>query len=201
MLPPRCLCFSSSFTPKFSPHQLRPQTCSPSASPILVAPVALAAQKNKKAKNYRPTISNRAATFKYEILETHECGIELHGTEVKSVRDGQMNIKEAYGRVKDGELFLQNAHISGWAGAHRVFDHDPIRTRRLLLHKRMIRKLEAKQKDPGLTLIPTRAYFSDNNYLKVEIALARGKKLHDKREDLKKRDNEREIRRAMKAVL
>lgn len=182
-----------------APLSLVLQASSTSCSPRL--PTTALAATAKKRRNYRPTILNRPARFRYDISETHECGVELLGTEIKSIREGSMNLKDGYARVTDGQIFLHNVHISGWLGAHKAFNHDPLRVRRLLLHKRLIRKLAAKQTDVGLTIIPLRAYFSDNNYLKVEIGLARGKKLHDKREDLKKRDNERDMRRDLKDIL
>lgn len=159
------------------------------------------AKKTKSAKNYSPTVLNRAARHRYELLETFECGIELYGTEIKSVRQGNMNIRDGFARVKNGELFLHNVHISPWTKATAFFNHDPVRERRLLLHKKSIRKLEGKQKDKGLTLIPTKTYFSDSGYLKVEVALARGKQLHDKREDLKRRDDKRNMQRIIKATV
>lgn len=164
---------------------------------VRLSPVAHAGSKKSK-RNYSPTVINRIARFKYDILESHECGIELQGSEVKSMRQGGMNLREGYARVKDGQLYLHNVHIGAWAMAHRAYNHDPLRVRRLLLHKRIIRKLGSRQNEGGLTLIPTRAYFSSNNYLKVEIGLARGKKLHDKREDERKREVERDMRRTVK---
>lgn len=147
-----------------------------------------------------PSVENRLARNRYEFLETYECGIELLGTEIKAIRDGKMNIRQGYARVKDGELFLHNVHIAHWQNASKYFNHDPLRIRRLLLHKRSIRKLAGKQVDVGLTLVPSRCYFSPRGFLKVEIALARGKKLHDKREDIKRRDDERNVRRIMKNI-
>lgn len=148
-----------------------------------------------------PTVENRVARNRYDFVETYECGIELKGTEVKSVREGKMNIKQGYCRVKEGEIFLHNVHIAHWQNSSKFFNHEPLRVRRLLLHKRTIRKLSTKQHDPGLTIVPTRTYFNARNVLKVEIALARGKKLHDKREDIKKREQERETRRIVKSTL
>ncbi len=147
------------------------------------------------------TIENRIARMRYDFLETYECGIELLGTEIKSVRGGKMNIRQGYGRVKDGEIFLHNVHISPWELSSKYFNHDPIRPRRLLLHKRSIRKLGVQQSNPGLTIVPTRAYFNDRGFLKVEIALARGKKLHDKREEMKRREDQRNMERVVKSVL
>lgn len=171
----------------------------PSPQPyVFLTPLAFAASGKKSRKNYSPTVVNRIAHFRYDILETHECGIELLGTEIKSVREGGLNLREGYARVKDGEIFLHNVHISSWTMAHKAYNHEPLRVRRLLLHKRVIRRLEVRQTEIGLTLIPLKSYFSSNNYLKIEIGLARGKKLHDKREDEKKREADRDIKRAVK---
>lgn len=158
-------------------------------------------KKKGKRKNMSPRIENRAARFRYDILDSYECGIELQGTEVKSIRHGQMSLKEGYARVKNGELFLHNVNISGWLGSHKAFNHDPIRVRRLLLHKRFINKLDSKQSDKGLTIIPLCAYFAENGYFKLEIGLARGKKLHDKREDAKKKEAQRDIDRVVKSFV
>lgn len=158
-----------------------------------------AGQRAKKIK--APTVDNRLARNRYEFLETFECGIELLGTEIKAIREGKMNIRQGYARVKEGQLFLFNVHISHWQNASKFFNHDPLRERRLLLHKRSIRKLESKQKDAGLTIVPTRAYFNDRGFLKFEIALARGKQLHDKRETIKRRDQERDVRRIIKSTM
>lgn len=169
----------------------------PSVCPTRPATIVMRSAK-KSRRNYAPTISNRSATFQYDILKTFECGIELKGSEVKSVREGQMNLREGYARAKDGQLFLHNVHISSWSGSHSAYNHEPLRLRRLLLHKRDILKLQAEQSKQGVTLVPTKAYFSDNGYLKFEIAIARGKQLHDKRETIKRRDQDRELRRVEK---
>lgn len=159
-----------------------------------------AKKDQKKKQNTTPRIDNRIARMRYEFLQTYECGIELVGTEIKSVRQGKMNIREGYARVKDGEIFLHNVHIAQWESASGYFNHDPTRPRKLLLHKRHIRKLAVEQQKSSLTIVPTKAYFS-NRFLKVEIALARGKQLHDRREDIKKREDQRNIQRAVKASM
>lgn len=164
------------------------------------AVISMAATKGKQ-RNWAPRVDNRIARMRYEFLETYECGVELVGTEIKSVRTGKMNIREGYARVKNGELFLHNVHISPWDFASKFFNHDPTRPRKLLLHKRSIRKLESKQGDTGLTIVPISAYFNSNGYLKVEVALARGKQLHDRREDIKRRDDAREMQRVIKSTL
>lgn len=160
------------------------------------APVMLAAKRGRR--NYSPTVTNRSATFRYDLGKTYECGIELKGSEIKSVREGQMNLREGFARVKNRELFLHNVHIAAWSSAHPAYNHEPIRVRKLLLHKRDILKLADEQNKSSITLIPTKAYFSENGYLKIEIAVARGKQLRDKREDIKRRDQDRELRRVEK---
>lgn len=139
---------------------------------------------------------NKRAFFEYLVLETHEAGIELKGTEVKSIREGGVNLAESYARVNDGELFLVNCHIpeyraGGWT------NHDPRRPRKLLLHRKEIDKMVGKIELKGLTLIPLRLYFNSRGFAKVEIGICKGKKLHDKRSDMKRRDADLEIRRQM----
>ena len=138
---------------------------------------------------------NKKAFHDFEILERFEAGIVLLGTEVKALRDGLVNLDEAYGRIQDGELWLVGAHISeyerrGYAG------HEPKRKRKLLVHKREIRKLATKVKERGFTLVPLALYFK-KGLAKVEMGLCRGKKLFDKREEMKKKDAAREIHRAL----
>ncbi len=140
---------------------------------------------------------NRKARFLYEILETYEAGLELVGTEVKSIRQGKVNLQDGYAIVRGGEAFLLNVHISPYEKSGDYFNHDPRRTRRLLLHKQEIRKLIGKVEQQGLTLVPLKMYFK-RGFVKVSIALAKGKKLHDKRESIKKRDDQREMARATK---
>jgi len=141
---------------------------------------------------------NRQARYLYEILETYEAGIELRGTEVKSVRQGKANLKDGFASIRDEEVWLYNVHISPHDTASQVFNHDPRRTRKLLLHKDEIRRLIGKVEQKGLTLIPLRLYMKRGR-VKVAIALARGKKVYDKREDLKKKQDKREMERALKA--
>ncbi len=139
--------------------------------------------------------TNRKARHYYHILETIEAGMVLTGTEVKSLRDGRANMGDAHGEIKDGEAWVVSLHISPYEQASR-FNHDPLRPRKLLLSHREIHRLLVKTKEKGLTLIPLRIYFRDG-WAKIELALARGKKAHDKREDIAKRDAEREMARAM----
>lgn len=140
--------------------------------------------------------TNRKARHEYEILDTMEAGLVLTGTEVKALRDGRANLKDSYARIKDGEAFLLNAHISPYAHGN-INNHDPLRTRKLLLHKREIKKLIGKVQERGLTLIPLRLYFK-NGKAKVELALAKGKKIYDRRRDIAKRDQEREMQRELR---
>jgi SsrA-binding protein len=139
--------------------------------------------------------SNRQAAYRYHLLERWEAGIALQGTEVKSLREGAVQLKDAYATLRDGEVWLHNMHIAPYAPAARD-NHDPERPRKLLLHRREIERLIGKTAEKGLTLVPTRLYFKGPN-AKVEIALARGKELHDKRRDIKAREQRREIERAL----
>jgi len=141
---------------------------------------------------------NRKARFNYELFDRVEAGIALKGTEVKSLREGKLSLVESYCRIDDDEqVYLVDAHIAAY-GHGNVHNHEPTRPRRLLLHKREIRRLRAKVRERGLTLVPTRAYFRRGK-VKVEIALAKGKKQHDKRQVVKARETEREMRRAERA--
>ena len=149
------------------------------------------------ANYYRVLAENRQARFNYEILETHEAGIELLGTEVKAVKGGQANLRDAYGIVRKGQIMLINMYIPPHRTTSVYFNHEPTRTRRLLLHKDEIRKLIAGVQQTGLTLVPLKVYQKEG-WIKVDLAVVRNKKLHDKREDMKKRDDKREIERVMK---
>lgn len=139
---------------------------------------------------------NRKARHDYFIEDTWEAGIELCGTEVKSIRLGNVNLKDSFCAVKDGEMFLYNVHISPYEQGN-IFNKDPRRTRRLLLHKREIRKLQQRTQQDGYSLVPLSLYFRGPR-VKVELALARGKKLYDKRESAAKRDAQREMDRALR---
>jgi SsrA-binding protein len=139
---------------------------------------------------------NKKARHNYSIEDTYQAGIALVGTEVKSLREGRANLGDSYGKIKDGEVFLVDAHISPYSYANR-FNHDPLRTRKLLLHKKEIRRLIGKVQEKGFTLIPLRLYFS-NGKAKVELGLAKGKKLFDKRETLKRKTMERDMERGRK---
>jgi SsrA-binding protein len=139
---------------------------------------------------------NRKARHDYDLVETFEAGIALVGTEVKAIREGRVNLRDSYGRVEGGEVFVHNIHISPYS--HRGYaDHEPMRRRKLLLHKAEIRKLIGKTVERGFTLVPVRLYFK-NGRVKVAVSLARGKKTHDKRETIRRRETERETLRAIK---
>ena len=139
---------------------------------------------------------NRRARHDYHLTDRLEAGIELTGTEVKSLRDGQLTLQRAFADVRDGEVYLVGAHIPEYAQGN-IANHDPDRERKLLLHRREIATLIGKVQERGLTLIPTRVYWK-NGRVKVEIALARGKETHDKRRDIAERDAKRQIERALK---
>ncbi len=141
-------------------------------------------------------ILNRKARFDYEILDTYEAGIELTGTEIKSIRQGNANIKDCYGIVKNGEVFLLNMYIKEYAEGN-IFNHEETRTRKLLLHKKEILKLRDAIERDGYTLIPLKLYFK-GNLAKIELGIARGKKNYDKREAIKERDIKRNIAKEFK---
>ena len=147
-------------------------------------------------KGIKIAAQNRKAFHDYFVEDKYEAGIELFGTEVKSVRAGTLNLKDAYCTVKDGELFVHGMHISPYEKGN-IFNKDPVRTRRLLMHKREIRKLHALIKQDGYTLVPLSVYFKDAR-VKLEVGLCKGKKNYDKRDDMAKRDANREIERSMR---
>jgi SsrA-binding protein len=155
----------------------------------------MARKRGKRKSDPGDIATNRQARFRYHLLERWECGIVLQGSEVKSLRDGAIQLKDAYAAVRDGEVWLHNAHIAPYAPAARE-NHDPERPRKLLMHRREIERLIGKTQERGLTLVPTRVYFAGPR-AKVEIAVARGKELRDKRRDIKARDQRREIDRAL----
>jgi SsrA-binding protein len=139
---------------------------------------------------------NRKARYEYEILQVYEAGIVLLGTEVKALREGKANLVDSYGLLKDNEVWLMGAHISEYTQGN-INNHDPTRTRKLLMNRSEIRKLIGKVKEKGLTLVPLRIYFKKGR-VKIEIALAKGKKVHDKRETIAKRDFNRDQERKIK---
>jgi SsrA-binding protein len=154
------------------------------------------AKKGKRKAAPGDIATNRQAAYRYNLLEKLECGIVLTGTEVKSLRQGTATIKDGYADVRDGELWLHNVHIPPYAPASRE-NHEPERDRKLLVHRRELERLIGKTKERGLTIVPTRIYFR-GPHAKVEIALARGKDVRDKRETIRARDTQREIDRELR---
>ena len=154
------------------------------------------ADKTEREKAQSNIAENRKAFHDFHLLETFEAGLVLLGTEVKAIREGRVNLRDSYARVEDGEVFLYNVNISPYS--HRGYaDHEPLRRRKLLLHRDEIRKLIGKTVEKGMTLVPTRLYFK-NGRVKVAVSLAKGKKEYDKRETIKRRDTDRETRAAIK---
>ena len=151
--------------------------------------------KGKRKAAAGDVATNRQASFRYNLLERWEAGIQLTGSEVKSLRDGQAQMKDAYAMVRDGEVWLHNMHIAPYGPAARE-NHEPERPRKLLLKRKEIERLIGTTKEKGLTLVPTRLYFK-GPYAKVEIALGRGKDLYDKRRAIKDRDEKRDMQRAL----
>lgn len=139
-------------------------------------------------------IRNRQATFEYELLDKYIAGIVLTGTEIKSIREGKVNLQDGYGYFNRGELFVKGVNISPYAqGTH--YNHEATRERKLLLKRSELKKLESRSEEKGLTLVPTRLFINDRGLAKMEIALGRGKKTHDKRDSIKERDAKRELQR------
>lgn len=155
-------------------------------------------KKSAAAPSGKTIAENRKARHNYELLEKLECGLVLHGSEVKSLRNGKLSLDEAYVRYQNDELWLVNADISEYRQAN-LWNHDPKRRRKLLVNKRELERLGVKATADGLTLVPLRAYFNSRGIVKVLIAVARGKKVHDKRQTLKRNEARRQIDRQMKA--
>lgn len=152
----------------------------------------MAAKKDGAEKNI---CQNKTARLNYSIDDTYEAGIMLVGTEVKSLREGRANLKDSYARVSDGEVYLYDLHISPYTFGN-INNHDPLRVRKLLLHKGEINKLYGKSRERGLTLVPLRIYFKRGK-VKVELGVGRGKKIHDKREDIRLREDQRAMERGL----
>ena len=153
--------------------------------------------KTPREEAQKNVAENRKAFHDYDILETFEAGLALLGTEVKSIREGNVNLRDSFARVEGGEIWVYNIHITPYS--HRGYsDHEPTRRRKLLLRRQEIRKLIGRTVERGMTLVPTRLYFR-NGYVKLALGLAKGKKAHDKRETIKRREAERETRAAIKA--
>ena len=149
-----------------------------------------------KEKGTKQVAANKKAFHDYFVLDRYEAGIELFGTEVKSIRAGQVNLKDSFCTVKNGEIFARNMHVSPYEKGN-IFNKDPLRVKKLLMHKYEINKLVGKIKEKGYTLVPLQVYFKDGR-AKVEIGLARGKKLYDKRETIAKKDQMREVEKEFK---
>ncbi|WP_057888577.1 SsrA-binding protein SmpB [Companilactobacillus mindensis] len=154
--------------------------------------------KKHHTKAANEVANNRKARHDYNILDTYEAGISLTGTEIKSVRASKMNIKDGFVQARNGELWLENVNISIYDQGN-IFNHDPLRNRKLLLHKKEIRKITASIQEKGITVVPLKVYLK-HGFAKVLIGVAEGKKQYDKRETIKKRDQEREIQRALKSA-
>lgn len=173
-----------------------------SSKPRLYSQRMAKKSKKKQAKSSDgPSIKNiaenRKARHRFEILESVECGVMLRGSEVKTLRDGKVSLEEAYGRVRDGELWLVNCDIPEYKQA-TVWNHEPKRPRKLLVHRRQLEKLIARAREKGFTLVPLHLYFSERGLVKLVLGVCKGKKLHDKRETLKRADAARRIDRTMK---
>ena len=154
-------------------------------------------EKTEREKAQSSIAENRKAFHDFHLLETFEAGLVLLGTEVKAIREGRVNLRDSFARVEGREVFIYNVHISPYS--HRGYaDHEPLRRRKLLLHRSEIRKLIGKTVEKGMTLVPTRLYFKDGR-VKVAVSIAKGKKDYDKRETIKKRETDRETRAAVKA--
>ena len=155
-------------------------------------------KKNTENSIIKVVSDNRRARHEYELIEIYEAGIELFGTEVKSMRQGRANLQDSFARVENGELWLYNCYVSPYEHGNR-FNHEPTRKRKLLMHSREITKIKSRMQEKGLTLIPLKLYFK-KNWIKVDIALAKGKRLYDKREAIAKRETKRQVERIIKKV-
>ena len=167
----------------------------PTVSTTSAKPTVKAKDRDPVASGLRDAAFNRSASFNYFLSDRFECGVALRGTEVKSIREGKANLKDAYGLLKDGEAFLLNAHIGPFSHGNAM-NHESLRTRKLLLHKKEIEKLESLTRQKGYTLIPVKLYFR-NGRVKCEIALAKGKQDWDKRETERKREADNEAKAAI----
>jgi SsrA-binding protein len=145
----------------------------------------------------KPVATNRKAYRDYSVVESIECGIELKGSEVKSIRDKKINLEDSFARIANNEVILYSAHISPYAQASYL-NVDPVRPRKLLLHRNQIDKFTVALTQRGLTLVPLKAYFNDRGIVKIELALCKGKKLYDRREDVKRKETDRMVKRALK---
>jgi SsrA-binding protein len=153
----------------------------------------------ESSTGFKIVSDNRQARFQYEILEVFEAGVVLQGTEVKSIRDGKVSLRDGFAQVHDGEVWLHNVHISPHVTASAYFNHEPRRIRKLLMHGEEIRKLIGKVEQKGLTLVPLKLYLNRGR-VKLTVGLGKGKKLHDKRDDLKRKQDQRDVARALKSL-
>jgi len=144
-----------------------------------------------------PEIINRKATYQYQFVDIYEAGIVLNGTEIKSIRKGHVNLNDAYCYFKRGELYLRSMYVKEYEHGN-IYNHEPRRARKLLLHRRQLKKLEKKVKEKGFTIVPHKLYFNDRGIVKIEIALAQGKKSYDKRKSIKEKDVKRDLDRQMR---
>ncbi len=159
-------------------------------------PAKAAAQAGERQPYFRTVADNRRARFDYDLMERIEAGLALTGTEIKSVRAGQANIRDAYAQIRGGEMWLQNMHVAPWSGGG-PWNHEPMRPRRLLLNRREIDRFSRQVLQKGLTIVPLRLYIK-GHHAKVEVALAKGRRRYDKRQAIMRRETEREIGRAMR---
>ncbi len=155
------------------------------------------AAAEKQEKQDKTVAQNRSARHDYVVLDSFEAGVALSGTEIKSVRGGQVNLRDGYARIENGELWLMNVHISPYEKGS-YYNKDPMRPRKLLVHKSQIYKLQSRTREKGLTLIPLKMYLKEGRLAKVEVAIAKGKQLHDKRDSIAQRDADREMARAVR---
>jgi SsrA-binding protein len=153
-------------------------------------------KKAERKKAERVIAENRKAHYDYHLLETFEAGIVLIGTEVKAIREGRVNLRDSFGRIEGGEIFLHGVHIGSYS-SRGYADHEPLRPRKLLLHRQEIRKLIGKVTERGMTIVPVTMYFKDGR-VKIAVSLAKGKQAHDRREAIKRRETDRETRAAIK---
>ena len=175
------------------------QTSHVIVQPEKSGPLKPARPRDPVASGERDAAYNRAASHNYFLMERYEAGVALRGTEVKSIREGKANLRDSYGLIKDGEAFLLNVHIGPYSHGN-ISNHDETRTRKLLLHKREIRRLIGKTQEKSLTLVPLRIYFKEGR-VKLEFAVAKGKKLYDKRADKAEKEANREVQRALQDSL
>ena len=164
---------------------------------LLTSNMVVILQFMQSRKPQRVVATNRKAYYAYHIEDTFEAGLELRGTEVKALREGRINVGESFARVDHDEMILYNCHINHYSHGN-IMNHDPLRARKLLLHRQQIHRLLGQTQRRGLTLIPLKVYFNERGIAKIQLALARGKRQYDRREDVKKREDTRDMARAMK---